>query len=306
MEGLSSEVKSVRLPTFDGTLNKFPVSWTRFKAFAVVHKFEKAIRVNGPDSDLPASASEAIDESTDDGKKKSAAKKRNAIAMVHLLMAFTKEAMMQLIYKAKSKAWPGGLVHEVVKGLFNKYRSIDMMTLVELRQALGKVWMKQKDDLAVIFEQIGSIENQYMDGTRTIPDKELIAVVLSATPEEYAPVLTTEQRIRGNALSLEDLESAMTIHYRKLVVPPREGSDDRNSKDGNKIGLSAFNRVCFTSGKTGHKANNCNQKNASGVPNKFMAGGKSGNPRKNLQCHGCGKTGHIAKNCWEKESNAHK
>jgi hypothetical protein len=120
MEGLSSEVKSVRLPTFDGTLDKFPVWWTRFKAFAVVHKFEKAIRVNGPDSDLPASDSEAIDESTDDGKKKSATKKRNAIAMAHLSMAFTKEATMRLIYKAKSQAWPGGLVHEVVKGLFKK------------------------------------------------------------------------------------------------------------------------------------------------------------------------------------------
>jgi hypothetical protein len=61
---------------------------------------------------------------------------------------------------------------------------IDMMTLLELRQALGKVSMKQKDDLAVIFEQIGSIENWYMDGTRMIPDEELIAVVLSAAPEE--------------------------------------------------------------------------------------------------------------------------
>jgi hypothetical protein len=59
-----------------------------------VHKFEKAIRVNGPDSDLPTSDSEVIDESTDDSKKKSAAKKRNAIAMAHLLMAFTKEATM--------------------------------------------------------------------------------------------------------------------------------------------------------------------------------------------------------------------
>jgi hypothetical protein len=87
---------------------------------------------------------------------------------------------------------------------------------------------------------------------------------------------------------------------------PREGSDDCNSKDGNEIGLSAFNGVCFKCGKTGHKANNCNEKNTSGVPNKFTAGGKSGNPHKNLQCHGCGKTGHIAKNCWEKESNAHK
>jgi hypothetical protein len=62
-----------------------------------------------------------------------------------------------------------------------------------------------------------------------------------------------EQRIRGNVLSLEDLESAMTIHYQKLY--PREGSDDCNSKDGNKIGLSAFDGVCFKCGKTGHKAN---------------------------------------------------
>jgi hypothetical protein len=32
MEGLSSEVKSERLPTFDGMLDiKFPVWWTRFE-----------------------------------------------------------------------------------------------------------------------------------------------------------------------------------------------------------------------------------------------------------------------------------
>jgi hypothetical protein len=46
-----------------------------------------------------------------------------------------------------------------------------------------------------------------------MPDEELIVVVLSAMLEEYAPILMTEQRIRGNKLSLEDLESAMTIHY---------------------------------------------------------------------------------------------
>jgi hypothetical protein len=38
MEGLSSEVKSARHPMFDGMLDKFPVWWMRFKAFAVVHK----------------------------------------------------------------------------------------------------------------------------------------------------------------------------------------------------------------------------------------------------------------------------
>jgi hypothetical protein len=59
--------------------------------------------------------------------------------------------------------------------------------------------MKQKDKPAVIFEQIGSIENQYINGMRMIPEEELMAVVLSAMPEAgYAPVLMTEQRIRGN------------------------------------------------------------------------------------------------------------
>jgi hypothetical protein len=56
-----------------------------------------------------------------------------------------------------------------------------MMTPAELQQALGKVTMKQKDDLAVIFEQIGSSENRYMDGMRMIPEEELIVLVLNAT-----------------------------------------------------------------------------------------------------------------------------
>jgi hypothetical protein len=62
--------------------------------------------------------------------------------------------------------------------------------------------MKQKDDPAVIIEQIGSIKNWYMDGMRMIPDAELIAVVLSTALEEYMPILMMEQRIWGNALSL--------------------------------------------------------------------------------------------------------
>jgi hypothetical protein len=123
MEGLSSEVKSARLPTIDGTLDKFPIWWTRVEAFEVVQKFEKAIRVNGPDSDLPASNSEMIDESTDDGKKKSAAKKKNAIAILQLSMAFTKEAMMQLIYKAKSKAWARRTGAQSSQGIFQEVQA---------------------------------------------------------------------------------------------------------------------------------------------------------------------------------------
>jgi hypothetical protein len=292
----SGDTKSVKLPSFNGTQESFPMWWTRFEAYATVHKFEGAIMMTGPEPDMPSKASDVIDESTDDGKKKAAAKKRNAIAIASLSMAFTTEAMMRLIYKSKSTDWPGGLAHQVVKSLFKKFRPIDTVTKVELQQALGEVSMKQKEDPAVIFEQIGSIENRYSDGTTTISNEELMAVVLNAAPKEYKSVLTTEQRIKGNALTLDDLESAMTQLYRQMY--PREGTNGRNDMDS-EIALSAFNGICFKCNKRGHKASDCTSSGAG-------KGGGNRNPHKNKKCFGCGKMGHIAANCWEKESNASK
>jgi hypothetical protein len=300
MSDMSSNAKSLRLAMFDGTREKFPVWWTRFEAYAVVQKFDQAIQLSGPDVDMPARYDEAIDISTDDGKLKAAAKKRNALAIASFTMAFNSEATMRLIYKAKSSAWPGGNAHEVVKALFKKYRPIDMMTLVELRKALGKVSMKTKEDPATIFEQISTIENRYMDGTRTIPIEELIAVVMNAAPDEYASVLTAEQRTKGATLTLEDLESAMDVHYRLMY--PRDVSNDLSDDDG-EIGLSAFNGVCFKCGANGHKANDCPEKN--GANGNFAERNKTGT-HKDKTCYGCGKKGHIARNCWERESNASK
>jgi hypothetical protein len=252
---------------------------------------------------MPTRFDEAIDESTPDGKLKAAAKKRNALAIANFTMAFKSETTMRLIYKAKSTAWPGGDAHEVVKALFKKYRPIDTMTLVELREALGQVSMKAKEDPATIFEQISTIENRYMDGARTIPIEELVAVVMSAAPNEYASVLTTEQRVKGAALTLEDLESTMDVHYRLLY--PRNVSNDRQD-DGEEIGLSAFNGVCFKCGANGHKANDCPVKKIVNSARNNFAGQKKQGAHKDKVCYGCGKKGHISSNCWEKESNASK
>ena len=277
----SSDVKSVRLPSFDGTREGFPVWWTRFRAYATVYKFDLAISKDGPEDDLPASESTAIDESTADGKKALAAKQRNAVAIANLSMALASETLMRLIYRAQTTEWPGGLASTVVAGLFQKFRPIDTMTLVELRQALGKVHMKKGEDPATIFEQIGAIENRFASGAGTIAAEELIAVVVSVATEEYAAVLTTEQRIQGNSLTIDHLESAMTQHFRKLYP-----DGDTKSNSGNEIGLAAFNGVCFKCGDKGHKANDCTKSTSNGGNNKSNnnGGGKQGGNHKDKKC----------------------
>jgi len=110
----------LELPAFDGTDSKFSMWWTRFKAYAAVMGFLPAIQVGG-ETMMPASEGKEIDETQEDGKKKAAAKKRNAIAVANLTMAFTTEATMCLVYKTVSSEWPSGLAHKIVSKLFKKY-----------------------------------------------------------------------------------------------------------------------------------------------------------------------------------------
>ncbi len=57
--------KSVRLPMFEGAHKDFQLWWTRFLAYATVHKFAAALKEGG-EAKLPKKESEAIDETTDD------------------------------------------------------------------------------------------------------------------------------------------------------------------------------------------------------------------------------------------------
>ena len=102
----SSSEKSVRLPMFDGAPKKFQLWWMRFLAYAMVYKFNEVISKDAPDQDMPLNEAEVSDESNDAHKKKIAAKKHNAVAMVNLSMAFTSEGTMGLVYKAMNADWP--------------------------------------------------------------------------------------------------------------------------------------------------------------------------------------------------------
>ena len=282
MDSTLSE-KSVKLPTFDGSHATFQLWWTRFKAYATVYKFDQALKVGG-ERDLPASESVTIDTSTDVGKRQEAAKKRNAVAMANLTMAFTTEATMGLVYKAMSNDWPGGLAHEVTAALLKKYKPEDTISRVELRQKMSEVRMKKNDDPATLFEQLSAIENQYNTATQQIDEEDMIATVISAAPTEYKPTVSAEQRLKGNQLKLQDLEEAMSQYWRQSGNSMR-----KTNEDDYEVGLSAFKGKCYKCQKFGHKASDCKTKI------KFKG-----------NCSNCGKQGHKAVDCWEKEENKDK
>ena len=86
----------------------------------MVYKFRQAIKEKG-DEDLSESSKDVFDEETPKGKKMTAAIKRNEIATVSFMMAFTTETLMGLVYKASNADWPSRLTKLVIQGLLQKY-----------------------------------------------------------------------------------------------------------------------------------------------------------------------------------------
>ena len=70
MEGTTE--RTGRIPIFDGSIDKFQVYWMKAKAYALVHKFSKAM-AKEPEADLPDAQDDIIDETTNSGKKAAAA-----------------------------------------------------------------------------------------------------------------------------------------------------------------------------------------------------------------------------------------
>jgi hypothetical protein len=287
----SAGVKSVRLPSFDGTSDKFQIWWTRFMAYAGVHGFIQALKIGG-ESDMPDKEEMVLDATDDVDKKKIAAKKRNAIAMAHLTMALTTEGSMALVFEAMDENWPAGLAHKVVETMFQEYQPRDTMTRVELRTRLNKITMKRGDDPRVIFEQLSAVKNMYNTATSKIKEEDLIAVVIAAAPKDYQGVLTNEQLRLGGQLKLTDLHKAMNALWRSL------GGSKSGGGDHDELALSAFDGYCFRCKKRGHKSHEC--------PTKGQAGGGGSARKFNGKCNSCGKTGHMEKACWSKAENKDK
>ena len=283
------------LPKFNGAHKDFQVYWTRFMAFAAVYRFTQALG-DTAEADLPTSDSEVLDPNDAGDKKKIAARARNNKAMANLTMSFQSEQLMGLIYKAINTDWPGALAYLVVKALKSKYMPVDMVTMIDLRRAMAAVKMNKGEDPTTIFEQIAGIENRFRNAQIKPSEQEKLAVAMMAAPAEYIPVITSEQRVKGASLQLEDLQEVMIAQYRQSY-PDRADA-------GSEIALNAadgFTGLCYNCNQRGHRANKCPQRanggSGRGNGGRGRQGGGRGrgrdNRHRNLNCRLCGKRGHI-------------
>ena len=235
---------------------------------------------------LPITSSSEINEDTDEGKKQKVAKRRNDLAMSSFTIAFTKEGILRLKSKAKSRDWPNGAAYLIVRMMMKKYCLTDMMSQLEMRQKLNKVVMKKGRDPAILFETLAEIEDKY-DGS--VDKADLIAIVLEAATDEYQSVLTAEESAKGPKLTVMDLELIMGQNYRRLSKRRKV-----QQVDDNEVLLAGFNGACFNCRKRGHRANKCPERERQN---------NNGERKGSKICINCGKKGHLAKDCWFKDSN---
>ena len=146
MLAIMSDDGGSKVPVFEGTAKAYMMWWVRFHAYAVMKGFSRALKV---DPSLPAT--EDAVPANDEAKL---AKKANETAMASLTMAFKTEAMLNLVFRSMTTAWPGGLAHKVVEELKKKFQPEDIMSRVELRRSLNAISMKKGQDPSKLFEQI--------------------------------------------------------------------------------------------------------------------------------------------------------
>jgi hypothetical protein len=154
MTTINDSTKSLPLPLFDGEPAKFKSWWMKFKSFATIKNFAQVIQRTA-EADLPAT--EATDVSSDNQKR--LARQRNLMAVSCLTMAFSDDALLNIVEQSETADWPSGLAHIVIDELFKKYRPDDIISRVEMRTKLSQVNMNNEDDPRVLFSQLASIQS---------------------------------------------------------------------------------------------------------------------------------------------------
>jgi hypothetical protein len=276
MSTINDSAKSLPLPLFDGAPTKFKSWWMKIKSYATITNFAQAIQRTAK-ADLPPT--EDADVSSDN--KKRLARQRNLMAISCLTMAFSDDALLNMVEQSETSDWPSGLAYTIFDELFKKYRPDDIISRVELRSKLSNVTMKADEDPRTLFNQLASIQSVYNNAARKIDQDDLIAVVLEKAPEKYKSILTAEQRSKGANLTLTDLNSCMHDLYRTL----QSGKKNKETED-TEVLLTAttmqLHGKCGYCKKTGHMAKDCRSKKAD------QDKGQSNSSKSMRPCKHCG------------------
>ena len=241
----STSVKGGRVPTFDGQASKFQVWWFKFMSHASTMKFKTCMK-DIREKDLPTTEEEVIDESTEEGQRKKAARQRNETAMSAFATAFVGETM-HFVFRACTDEYPDGLAHLVVKGLMGKYRPNDAFSLVEMRTRMNNIRMASGSDPELIFNQIYAIQTEFKGQDQGMTKVDIMSVIVGSAPAEYQDVLTSMHASKGSSVTVMDLENLMTNHYRQLQRLVRRDEGSVNTGDNGEIALSSvgFGGTCY-------------------------------------------------------------
>jgi hypothetical protein len=100
---------------------------------------------------------------------------------------------------------------------------------------VNEVSIKDSEDPSILFEQVSAMRNCYDTVTpRQMDEGDLIAVVMVAAPKEYVPVITSEQRARGNLFSL--LDDIKIVMYQQWCQQAK-GSIDKQATEITSAGF---------------------------------------------------------------------
>jgi hypothetical protein len=154
----------------------------------------KDILVESRDGKLPE---EELSEDNDGiAKEQRVAIRKNELAMANSSMTFTTDKAINIVYAAFTEGWSEGRVYLVVRKLMKKYRPLDNVSKIEMRQQLARIKMKKGTDPSILFEELTSIQNQYLGPGKRLDKAELIAIILDMATEEYRAILLSSARSR--------------------------------------------------------------------------------------------------------------
>eukprot|EP00957_Ditylum_brightwellii_P208153 15356090-Ditylum_brightwellii.AAC.1 len=186
----------------------------------------------------------------------------NVIVICNLTMSFTTEALMCQIYKLMIDNWSLGVVHIVI-ALHEKYAPKDLVTKIELHCDLNIITINTDNNPDMLFEELSKLKYIYNTATFKISDEALIMTVLEKAPKDHGIVFTCEQRTKGNAFKMRNLNDTMSQFFRSLHC------NNANGNDKNNVGLvGADNDVCYRCSKKRHKLFQCKNKKAEEIERK--------------------------------------
>jgi hypothetical protein len=114
-----------------------------------------------------------------------------------------------------------------------------------MHQHLSCVKTKKGTNPSALFETLTSIQNQFLGPGVRLPKDEIIAIILDVASEEYQPILLVERRMKGEDLTVEDLERVMCEEYRQLNQAYTKKVVDNSE-------TLLFLGACYNCGKSGH------------------------------------------------------